>query len=229
MKQRFKSSQINSSFESLRTMKQTQLEICELRGYTVTKEESDAVTSLDAFVKYINQKAAKIEGLEARSLLTKLYTKNVNGKKRNFLVYYVTKDPEKKLISISQIQKFLAIIQKTDIQEAILVTEVPFSPVATSELQVIKNTRIQLFQDFELYHNPTQQVDAQIHELIKEPEASKLLKAMKVKLSQLMIIGVDDPIIKFYGWEPGQLVRIRRVDDVIAVLTKHSVTYKVIF
>lgn len=229
MKQRAKTSQINASFESLRTMKQTQLEICTLRGYPVSKEEEDAVSSIESFVKYMQQKSAKMEGLESRTLLTKLYTKTVNGKKQNFLVYYVTKNPDQKLISTSSIQKFLTIIQKTDIHEAILVTEVPFSPAATSELQIIKNTRIQLFQDFELYHNPTKQVDAQIHELVPEPEASKLLKAMKAKLSQLMIFGANDAIIKFHGFEPGQLIRVRRTDDVIAVLAKHSVTYKVIF
>ena len=77
MKQRAKTSQINASFESLRTMKQTQLEICTLRGYPVSKEEEDAVSSIESFVKYMQQKSAKMEGLESRTLLTKLYTKTV--------------------------------------------------------------------------------------------------------------------------------------------------------
>jgi DNA-directed RNA polymerase subunit H (RpoH/RPB5) len=217
-----------SKYESLRTIKSTQIELCELRGYNVPIEEKNAVKTIASFVKYIGTLSTKNKGIENRSLMTKIYEKD-KDKKESLLVFYATKSPDQKLVSIISLQPFIDTIRTKRIKEAILVLEVPLSPTAATELNAIKLTKLQIFQDLEFFNNPINNVHTQRHELVPSDEVDMLLKEMKVKLSQLMIIKANDPVVKFYGWGTGNLVRIHRHDDVISLLDKRSINYKVIF
>lgn len=216
----------------LHSVKITQIQMLKDRGYDVADEEQIINMDLNTFVQYINAVINKYmnEGggkISVRSSLTRLYTTPTRS--RNMLVYYGSKSDDKSKISIEIVRAFQDIIIKNrNINEAVLIVNGDLSSPAEDLMNKLKTIKWQIFKDNELTYNPTLHVYTPRHELLSKEEKIKVLQEFKTSISNLPLINLKDPIIKYYGWLPGGLVRIFRNDGSLSVLTPNSIGYRVI-
>jgi len=212
-------------------IKKTQLQMVRDRGYDLTPEEEQILTTnMDGFLTYMQALATANPRATARSLLSRSYTsKYPNGSIRNMLVYYGGKlSPHQKQVSAEIVREFIALVQSYKISEAILIVDAPLSSTGDNELSALTLVKWQVFFDSELTYNPTLHVDTPRHELLSHDETHLKMKELGADFSKLLIIKLDDPIIRYWGWTVGGLVRIHRDDSAISILAPKSINYRVI-
>jgi DNA-directed RNA polymerase subunit H (RpoH/RPB5) len=184
--------------------------------------------TLEEFIVYVTEKVGS-QRIPFRSVLSRGYeSKPVDGKSRRMLAHYGVKDPQQKQISVDVVRVFIDQVQKYGFNEAILIIDAPLSSSANKELLALTLTKWQIFYDSDLTYNPTLHVDTPRHELLSAEETREKLREMKVDISKLLIIKINDPIVRYYGWTTGGLVRIHRNDRAISILAPKSINYRLI-
>ena len=91
---------------------------------------------------------------------------------------------------------------------------VPYQAIAPQALENMKSHsafKIELFEYQKLLFDPTNHEIVPLHVCLTKEEISKELPNMKV--SDLPHILKTDAIIRFYGWEKGNVVRIHRKES----------------
>lgn len=88
--------------------------------------------------------------------------------------------------------------------------------------------RIEVMFYHELTYNPIYHVDVPHHELLSDDEKTQKLLEMKVDPTKLLIIKLDDPVVRYYGWPVGGVVQIYRDDIAISILSPKSINYRII-
>lgn len=212
-------------------IKKTQIEMVSDRGYDISPEEVAILTmNINQFTNYVNNLATNVPRTTQRSLLSHSYTANLpGGGVRTMIVYYGgKKTPQQKQVSAEVVRSFIGVVQRYNINEAILIVDGPLSPKGNDELSALTLTKWQVFFDGELTYNPTRHVDSVKHTLLSKEETAAKLKELRVDLSKLLIINETDPIIRYYGWPVGQIVRVDRNDSFLNILSPHSINYRVI-
>jgi DNA-directed RNA polymerase I, II, and III subunit RPABC1 len=212
-------------------IKRTQLQMVRDRGYVITEEELGILTmTLEQFTQYITALSARLQQ-SIRSSLSRSYLAAVppGAPVQSILVYYGGKTSQsQKQLPADVMRAFLRNIQEYGFQEAVFITDVPLSSTASNELAALTLVKWQVFFDSDLTYNPTLHVDTPRHELLSEEEKQKVLSDLKVDITKLLLIKVDDPIVRYYGWPVGGVVRIHRDDRYISILTPKSINYRVI-
>lgn len=209
--------------ERLFEIKKTQIEMIQDRGYDVNKEELSLLKhDFNYFLDYLKSKNENREIV--RSNLSQIYSHN--GKKHLFVVF-AEKSQDSKQISIEVIRNIIEKSKAAKIKELILIVEIPLSPPATKDLN-LSGFKYQIFFDINLSYNPTRHVDNARHELLSQKEAEQKLKELKADVSKLLIIKSTDPIVQYYNWSVGGIVRVFREDYSISILTPKSINYRVI-
>lgn len=212
-------------------IKKTQLEMVRDRGYELSPEE-EPILNMDiyTFDIYLNELASINPRAAKRSLLSRSYQATLpDGKVRSMLVYYGGKaDSRQKQVSAEVVRDFIGLVQRFRINEAILIVDAALSATGEKELSALTLTKWQVFFDSELIYNPTSHVDTPRHELLSPEETQAKLRELRVDLSKLLIIKVDDAVVRYYGWTPGNLVRVYRDDQAVSVLAPKSINYRVI-
>lgn len=212
-------------------IKTTQLEMVRDRGYTISPEEEPILqmTSND-FTDYMSRIAAANPRASLRSLLSRSYDAVLpDGTKRTMLVYYGGKtNPQQKQVPADVVREFIGLVQKYRITEAVLIVDAPLSSTGDNELGALRLTKWQVFFDSELTYNPSRHVDCPHHQLLTQEEAESTLRQARVDRSKLLIIKIDDPIVRYYGWQAGGIVRVHRNDQSVSVLAPKSINYCVI-
>jgi len=212
-------------------IKKTQLEMVQDRGYDISPEEAP-ILNMDVhnFTTYINTLSSATPRATIRSLLSRSYQRTLpDGSTRSMLVYYGGKaDLRQKQVSAEVVREFIGLVQRYRINEAILIVDAALSSTGGKELSALTLTKWQVFFDSELTYNPTRHVDTPRHELLSPGDAQAKLRELRVDLSKLLIIKVDDPVVRYYGWTAGYLVRVHRDDQSVSILSSKSINYRVI-
>lgn len=216
--------------QRLYDIKIVQLQLVADRGYNLGEEERLFGLSVDEFYRYYDEKAnreAKITGSKSiwNALSSRYGSDNDN---RTILVFYGTKtESAKKKIPINVVSAFAD--NAKDCDEALLIIDYPLSSKCNDVFKGLKTVRYQVFFDNELTFNPTRHIEVPRHELLSPEDASTVLIGMKVTPTQVPIIKVTDPIVRYYNWPVGGLVRIYRNDDYINILAPKSIFYRIIY
>lgn len=225
--------------ERLLSVKQTQLAMAQDRGYNIDSERSILEMDSTQFETYLNE-LAQGNNSSIRTALSRIYEadsriraseKEANEAKvasRRLLVYYASKISSAKQVPLDVIRQFMKLIRDFTINEAILIIDAPLSSKANQALSEITNAHWQVFFDTDLTYNPARHCDTSAHRRLTETEKAAKLAAMKTDLSKLLIIKINDPIIRYYGWSPGDLIEVTRVDSGISVLTPKTINYRVV-
>jgi DNA-directed RNA polymerase subunit H (RpoH/RPB5) len=212
-------------------IKITQLEMVQDRGYVLTEDEADLLLARDfnEFVMHVNRLVQEHQK-SVRSALSRMYElRDAEGKLiKTMLVFYGNKNPSQKQISVEVVRQFVTLIQRYNFTEAVLIVDAPLSSTSNDELKAVVTTKYQVFQESDLTYNPTRHVDVPRHELLSPEETQAKLIEMKADKSKLLIIKADDPIVRYYGWKPGGLIRIHRDDRAISIIGSKSINYRVI-
>jgi DNA-directed RNA polymerase subunit H (RpoH/RPB5) len=85
---------------------------------------------------------------------------------------------------------------------------VSHSPITVAAAKLLCATTV-VMQAYALTHNYTGHAMVPKHKAVLEPE--DLLKRMHLKKEQLPKISLLDPIVQWYGWQPGTVIQIQRV------------------
>lgn len=216
--------------ERLLAIKKTQLEMVKDRGYTVAPEEEAIFTmTADQFTEYLTNIAGQHKR-SPRSILSRFYeARDANNKViKTILVYYGSKDPQKKQVSADVVRDFIQTGQKYAVTEAVLIVDSPLSSTGNTELNAWALTKWQVFFDDKMTFNPTRHIDTPKHTLIPDDQKAAKLKELKVTIAKMPIIRSDDPIVRYYGWSLGQLIQIDRYDRSITIISPQSIQYRVV-
>lgn len=223
-----------STIQSLLQIKQTQLQMVEDRGYVISDAER-AIYDMDvrSFVTFLNNSLESYNKLvpekdrrllSNRKLLSGSY---LNPEKTEKMVVFFA-DHDKSTVSVEEAKEFRAFLMSKGVKEGIIIIDRPLSPSSVKELLPITSVKWQVFNDIDLSYNPTHHILYQKHELISLEEEPELLKSMRVTKSKLLLIKKNDPIIKYFNWEIGRVVRIYRDNSALSVLTPYDINYRVI-
>ena len=211
-------------------IKKTQLQMVRDRGYDISPEE-EVILTIDVynFANYITGLAVANPRATARSLLSRSYMATLpDGSTRSMLVYYGGKSDPQKQVSAEVVRDFIGLVQRYRINEAILIVDAALSSTGEKELSALTLTKWQVFFDSDLTYNPTRHVDTPRHELLSPEDAQTKLRELRVDLSKLLILKVSDPVVKYYGWTAGNLIRVHRDDQAVSILSPKSINYRVI-
>lgn len=113
-------------------------------------------------------------------------------------------------VGISVIQECCKKIQEFKATSTIIVKTGKLTASANAALGTDVTKHIQVFDTEELLNNVTMHSLVPKHELMSRPEQDKLLNMYKVTRIQLPRIMSFDPIVKYYGWPKGHIVKITR-------------------
>ena len=87
----------------------------------------------------------------------------------------------------------------------------------------IKN--ISIFYDNKLLNNPTEHKYYNTHIKLDDEEKYNVLKQAGVKLTKTTVIRRDDPIARWFGYKPGDLIKIIREATIVNIGTT-SIQYR---
>lgn len=146
---------------------------------------------LDIFCKCIQNK---------KNFFSNEYIKN----NKKILVHFIIKSNKKK-VCLNEIKE---VFEKNKYSNYLIIIPEKLSFDANLEIQKYKNVEIFSY-DYFLFSLP-RHVYVPKHILLSEKQKEIFLKIRKIDILQLPIIKSTDPIIKYYGWERGNIVQIQR-------------------
>jgi len=208
--------------ESLFRMKKVQIEMIRDRGYDIGDESFVLEMNFESFLG-IYGKRAQIEGVDLRQTLTQTYT-HKDG--HSIIVFYAMPSKDTDKLSIDKIKLFLSRILDENHSKAILIT--PINLTTEEPLKEYKTFTYQIFFDNELKYNVTKHKLVPPHELLTPEEEASFLKEAKALKKNMPIIRKSDPPIKYYGWEAGRIVRIKRNLLFLDILSRNPICYRLI-
>jgi len=237
----------DNKIELLLTIKKNQLRMIRDRGYDISDDlenvnnKNDFLLFLQESVenkkdkrkseKFVYKDKQRIKPqIDFRFVLTNNYKHETEDKKLS--VIYLGKYYSEKLdnINLDDIFYYLKTIKNIP-DELILIKNTNLTSHALNALEIFvktKNISYQIFNDYELFYSPIKFIDYSKHTLIPLDEEESLLKEMRVIKSKMLLIGLNDPIVKYYNWPEGRIVRIERHDLSLSILAKKSINYRVI-
>jgi DNA-directed RNA polymerase subunit H (RpoH/RPB5) len=215
--------------QRLYDIKIVQLQLVADRGYNLGAEERLFGFSVDEFYRFYDEKATReAKNTGHKSIWTSLSSMYQSDDGRTLLAFYGTKtESAKKKIPINVVTAFAD--NAKDCNEALLIVDYPLSSKCNDVFKGLKTVRYQVFFDDELTFNPTLHIEVPKHELLTPEEANTILTGMKVTATQVPIIKVSDPIVRYYNWPVGGLVRIYRNDEDLNILAPKSIFYRIIY
>jgi DNA-directed RNA polymerase I, II, and III subunit RPABC1 len=125
-------------------------------------------------------------------------------------------------------QEMLILSQsKTPIRHYILIIEAPFTPKVRDEIATnYPYLRIEVFMFEEMLFNPTIHYLVPQHEVLTPDEVQEL--ASHIDLSKIPWISVEDPIVRYYGYKVGDVLRIHRRNMVLDTIVDQYITYRMV-
>jgi DNA-directed RNA polymerase subunit H (RpoH/RPB5) len=141
------------------------------------------------------------------------------------------KGARKQTITKPYIQEYVKYLNTWKIDESILIIPLNINKQGTRFLdEFLAGSKIkhQIFLEEELSFDPLEHIDVSEHILLTKEEALNLMAMTKTNITMLPLIKANDPIIKYYGWTKGGIVKIIRHDSSVSVLSEKSINYRVI-
>ena len=136
-----------------------------------------------------------------------ILTKRLDGEKVYFFFVNVPK------MNIDIIKEYIQRVETEHIKHVIIIYKNIITAMAKSTIQTLDNIKIQLFAARELQCNITKHRLVPLHEKVNEKEAATILKKFGTKLPKLL---KSDSVVRFYGFERKDIIRVTRSDSSIA-------------
>lgn len=182
-----------------------------------------------------------------RGALSWIYTKKrPNGTEARTIVWYaIPAAQDAKSLGIAVINEILeyAKSQLPYLEFIVIISKEDLSSTALEKIQESTSFRTQHFEDDSLKYNLTKHIYVPKHEALTQEEQEAFYTRTRLLPSQIPILkyvglrsakterdrkAVTDPVVKYYGFIPGQIIRITRVNKVVETLVPQYVTYKIV-
>lgn len=210
-----------SSLRKLFDVKKNQIERLRDRGYDISAEEPLFQYSFADFLS-VYQKYATDRKISFREAMTRTY-QNADGDK--MLVYYGSAGGSKN-VSIGTIRLFIQEMKDNNVKTAMLITDAPIGSQALDPIAKVPDYDITTFLDSELYFNPTKHILVPRHVKLTAEEAQEFYQRNRLTPKQMPMMSSDDVIAKYYGYKPGDVIRLERTNLSKSMLVDHSVSYR---
>jgi DNA-directed RNA polymerases I, II, and III subunit RPABC1 len=209
-------------------VKKTQLQMTNDRGYAIPPQEAAIMTmDLRGFQTYLG--TTKIPGKRERQLLSGVYSKiGADGRETRLVVSFAAKDESTTMVSTAIVSAFANSVKQQENAGVAVESIFIVDSKLTNEASKLIIFKCQVFLESDLTYNPTKHVDTPKHELLTPEEKAKVLSDLRVDITKLLLIRADDPIVLYYGWSVGDVIRIRRNDRQVSVLAPESINYRVV-
>eukprot|EP00053_Salpingoeca_punica_P004701 m.50457 g.50457 ORF g.50457 m.50457 type:complete len:212 (+) comp12907_c0_seq1:241-876(+) len=198
-------------------VRRTLLEMCRDRGFDVSSD--DVEMNLDTF-----KRTYAAGGTPMRSSLDFMVSKAtpVEEESRMWIIF-----PEEPKIGVKSIRNCVIRMDETSVKRALIVLQSGMTPSAKKALLECAESGqlIQPFEEEELIVNITKHELVPRHVLLNEEEKADLLLRYKLKEQQLPRIKAADPVVRYYGYKRGQVVKIIRPSPIAG----RSITYRLVF
>lgn len=116
----------------------------------------------------------------------------------------------------------------TDFRKAyenlIIIAEGSLSPKANEDLDGLRITRKWLFNEEELVFNITKHFMTPKHEILSKEKTKEFKQAFKAPQQ----ISICDPVVKYYGWDVGNIVSIVRDTENMGMFTDEMMNKRII-
>ncbi|KAJ4818297.1 hypothetical protein LUZ62_030863 [Rhynchospora pubera] len=114
---------------------------------------------------------------------------------------------------VNQIRQYIKKIEAENVSRVIFVLKTCLTKMAGKVLVASQKVHFEVFMEGELLFNITNHVLVPEHQLLTTEEKKTLLERYTVKETQLPRIQVTDPVARYYGLKPGQVVKITRTSE----------------
>ena len=135
-----------------------------------------------------------------------------------------------KTFGIESAKEFLAEMKDTpgDIRTGILIIGQQLSNKAKAALEDKLPFKIQIFQLNLLQYNPTKHMFAPKYRIMTNREQREFLKANGIKIKELPLMSIEDPIARYFGLENGRIVEKTVSHFVGETMTDSIIEYSVV-
>ncbi|XLT27677.1 hypothetical protein HN873_058969 [Arachis hypogaea] len=117
--------------------------------------------------------------------------------------------PSKRKVGVGEIKAYTKRMHSQKVFNAILVCQEKITEFAERSITEISSQfHWDVFQENELLFNVTEHHLVPVHQVLTDAEKNALLEKYTVEGIQLPKIQVDDPVARYYGLKPGQVVKI---------------------
>lgn len=217
---------MSTKIQNLFDIKKTQIELVRDRGYVISPVEEGLLTAtLEQFQAYLQTLKQANPNSTDRVRLSRSY---IAGNKILAVFFISTTEQDQKQIPSGVITDIVNLAIEKRFAELLLIIDKPLSTRGNEVLQTLTTTTSQIFFDSDLVYNPTKSVDVPRHEPLTREQAALKLQEWRVDISKLLIFESSDPIVKYYGWPPGTIVRVHRNDNSVNTLSAESINYRVV-
>lgn len=202
---------LGADASKLYRVRKTCLKMLSNRGYIVPDEHINMST--DEF-KY------KFGDDPSRESLTILVEK-ADDSSDSLIVFFPVDDK----VGVKPIKTYSERMKEQNVMKAIIVVKVSLTPFCKQAIKemVQRGFRFEYFRDAELLIDITEHKLVPQHQVLTPQEKKELLNRYKLKPSQLPRIQVVDPVARYYGLSPGQVVKIVRPSETAG----RYVTYRI--
>lgn len=196
---------------TLYTAKKTQLEMLRDRGFDISRDLTCLELPYEEAVKDYNLKLKAAAGNKKiktyRDLLKAVYLKP--GTPEKTIVFYASSDGDKE-IGKEKIAPLADMVLEENPSHAVVIVDSTINSYGRDFLDKLKGIYIQVFREKELQFNVNSHVWVPRHERMSDEKAKEYLARGQVRLGQLPIIRINDPVVKYWAFPPKSIIIIHR-------------------
>lgn len=214
-------------------VKRTQIEMMIDRGYVVPQEELDMLNSLNSeeMLTKFNKLYPDITE-QNQPFLYYIYSKvPVRGAPFErvavaILHHPFTDTPYSKNLSETEVKAIITKAFENKITHIIIISRAAVEAFIDKELVRISGLQIEIFHYSRLFFNISKHLYVPKHELMTEEETKDLLT--NISKSQLPQISYNDPVVRYYNFPVGSIIRIHRDNSILPVSVTRTYYYRLV-
>jgi DNA-directed RNA polymerase I, II, and III subunit RPABC1 len=192
---------MNPSAMRLHRIRKTCLKMLHTRGYVVNDQDLDL--SVDGFV-------ARFGDDPNREQMT-IFTEKADDPSEQLFVFF----PSDEKVGVGPIKNYVIRMKEENVTRTIIVIKKDLTPFAKQAIRELasRGYKVEYFKDAELLVDITEHKLVPQHIVLSPQEKKELLARYRLKPGQLPRIQVIDPIARYLGLVPKQVVKIVRPSE----------------
>jgi DNA-directed RNA polymerase subunit H (RpoH/RPB5) len=216
---------------ALLKVEQNKIRMMEARKCIITQKDLDLVENIPEAVNKFLRRFKRLKETNMRKSLNKYYQTepDENEVEHKILAYYSTSASIDVNIEIANL--FIGEVNDDergfDIREAVFIVGTGLGAAASKEMVASLVTPYQTFLDIDLSYCPFNHKMYFPHEKVPDDKRECLLEDIQASPIMMPYIKAHDPIVKWHGWQIGDVIRIDRTDRNKTAIQK-SIQYRTI-
>ena len=204
-------------------IKKNQLKLVERRGYNIEREKNLLTITLEDFMNaYIP--FAQNSKKTFRQVLSQTY-ENDSGDK--LVVYYADAPKDTSQLGVDSLGDAIYEMDRYKAKNGIIITSKSLSPAARKKVEGLVSYNIYIFLEDEMAYDPTEHYLTPEHRALSVDEQRDFLSRNDLSIDLLPLILTTDMIVRYYGFRPGQVIEVKRV-NMYNTIVQESVSYRAV-